>query len=120
MVHIREKAKRCEFSNTDERVQEQFIKGCSDEKVKRRAVRRDMELSGMVNETSLNETFKEPRNRMISEVDRIILKVTKHSSNGRRDRRLCYFCRRAGHIVRDCMKLKDHRCEKCEREGQTG
>ena len=112
MVHLREKADRYEFSNTEKRAQAQFIQGFIQ-------VRCGMELNGMANVTSPNETFREPKNTMSSEANSATAKMTKSSSNGSRGLRLCYFCRGTGYIVCDSMKWKDHRCEECEGEGHS-
>ena len=110
---MREKADRFEFSNTEKRAQDQFIQGFIQ-------VRCGMELNGMANVTSPNETFREPKSTMSSEANSVTAKMTKSSGNGSRGLRLCYFCRGTGHIVCDSMKQKDHRCKKCKREGHTG
>ena len=58
VVRISGKAERCEFNNTEERVQELLIQGCRDEKVRRAALHCSVELNDMVIEASLSDTFR--------------------------------------------------------------
>ena len=113
IVRLREKAERCEFTNLEERVQEAFIQGTNDEKVKRSAVRHEMSLQQLVNEATLNETMKQ-NNEKGDVVQRIETESKPVSQS-----MACYFCKKGGHLIGKCPSLTNICCYSCVQQGHT-
>lgn len=117
VIRLREKAARCEFQDAEERVQEQFVKGVKDDKVRRRAMRQNLSIQELVNEATLNETLS-PAPMVQSSVNHIRSGDKKGPGRGVTGGS-CHHCRRPGHVIRDCPDRKAVTCYTCGLKGHT-
>lgn len=114
VFRLREQASRCEFTNAEEQIYEQLVQGLADGKAKRKALLKPTTVAAIVKEANLNESIQVP----VSEDSNVNWINDRDSSRPRRNK-VCHFCKKPGHFVRECQELKKETCSLCKKKGHT-
>ena len=116
MKRIREKAARCDCKDVEVRIQEQFVKGTKDDKVKRLARKRDTDADTLLAEATFNEASK---SAATSAINYVRFEQRQQTQNRQGDTRACFFCKETGHQIKDCPRKSQVVCYTCNRRGHT-
>lgn len=58
LVRLRTQSVKCKFSDAEDRIREQFVQGLADEQARNHAILKNLSLTQVIQEASLNETLK--------------------------------------------------------------
>lgn len=113
VFRLREVADKCNFDDGENAIREQLVYGALDEKVRVRVMKNwSLNLDDLVDEVTLDESFKMSNKQKFEDVN--LVSTRKPTGvDGRR----CYFCKKIGHIKKDCRQLKNVMCYHCKKLG---
>lgn len=116
LKRVREKAMRCDYQDIEVRIQEQFVKGIKDEKVKRLARKRGTDTETLLAEATFNEASKPS---MTAAVNRVRFEQRQVMRDGQSDVQGCFFCKAPDHNIKDCPIKDQVVCYSCNQRGHT-
>lgn len=111
VVRLRQQAMKCNFSQMEEEVRRQFVLGNADEKLKAKAFRKELELSELITEATANESMMKRSS--------VEINFVREKNFGSKGKRVCWFCKKSGHFIRSCPRVKEHTCTECGKKGHT-
>ena len=122
LVRLRAQAAKCRFADPEQRIHEQFVQGLGDEQARNKAILKGLTLAEVLKMATMNATLQPKHTE--SEVDRSQInwlgrKEASSASKPFDSEIVCHFCRKIGHPVSRCFKLRDHVCKKCGKKGHS-